>query len=67
MHWGAIAVAVLGLVLVFAPVLAKWWTDYDTWVRCPACHRELIGYPAEHREADRLHCRQVIAARRAGR
>lgn len=64
--WGAFAGLIgAGVGVIFAPVLGGWLARRDVWLNCPACGRELIGYPPEHRLADRAYCRDVQTAHAA--
>lgn len=57
--WWLVPLVVAGLGLVLAPVLGGLLARQDVWQSCPACGRELIGYPPEHRLSDRTYCRDI--------
>lgn len=60
--WWLVPIIVLAVLLILAPVLGGRLARRDVWLRCPACGRELIGFPPEHRLSDRRHCAEVIVA-----
>lgn len=67
MSWWVVPVIVLGLLMIFAPVIGGALAGRDHPTHCPACGRELIGSPPEHRLPDRRHCASVIAYQAAVR
>lgn len=61
MTWWVVPILVLGVLMILAPAIGGWLARHDHPVACPACGRELIGSPPEHRLSDRAHCAETIA------
>jgi len=62
--WWLLLVVIPAIGLILAPVIGGRLARRDVWQSCPACGRELIGYPPEHRLADRAYCRDVQTLQR---
>lgn len=61
MTWWLVPVIALGVLMILAPAIGGFLAERDHPVHCPACGRDLIGSPPEHRLTDRAHCAEVIA------
>jgi hypothetical protein len=60
--WWMVPFAVVGLALVFAPVIGDLWARDFRPRNCERCGRELVGSPPVHRFDDRMYCRLVAAS-----
>lgn len=58
-HWGEVGILVVGLVLVFAPLIGELWSRDFRGRACVVCGRELVGSPPAHKLSDRDYCRDV--------
>lgn len=61
--WAHIPFIILGIALIFAPVIGTWWARDWRPRRCPRCNRELIGSPPQHLRADRAYCQHLAVVR----
>jgi hypothetical protein len=57
--WWMVPFVVVGLALVFAPVIGDLWARDFRPRNCERCGRELVGSPPAHRLSDRDHCRWI--------
>jgi hypothetical protein len=61
--WAHGPIILLGLVMMFAPVIGGLWARDFRPMHCE-CGRELVGSPPMHRLSDQGWCRHVILAER---